>query len=269
MLALCGLFWSTAGVLIVMVDMPSPAIWSVRSGIAALVLAAIVRPSWRDLAPAEWVAACALAATTGLFVMANKLTTPANALLIQYSAPVWVALLGNRFLGERTRAIDWIAIVLVIGGVTLVFVDGLELDHTLGNFVAFLAGIAYATSVIAYRKVAIARPDAGPMRAMILGHAIAAVVGAPWLAASPMPDLDGALALLGLGLVQQVAATLCYAAALRHASAMEAMLVPVIEPVLSPIWVALAFGLLPGPWALVGGVIVIGAVVARGLAPVT
>ena len=94
------------------------------------------------------------------------------------------------------------------------------------------------------------------------------MIGAPFLFMYAPPDAHGWLALAGLGIVQQAAAYLCYAWAIRHATALEAMLIPVIEPILSPLWVALAFGERPGPWALVGGAIVVGAVVMRGaLAP--
>jgi drug/metabolite transporter (DMT)-like permease len=69
--------------------------------------------------------------------------------------------------------------------------------------------------------------------------------------------------LLALGVVQQAAAYLCYARAIRHATALDAILVPVIEPILSPLWVALVIGEYPGPWALLGGAIVVGAVTLR------
>jgi drug/metabolite transporter (DMT)-like permease len=109
-----------------------------------VLLYAIRRPSFAHITRWEWAAAAALAATTGLFIVANKLTTPANAILIQYSAPVWVALLGRWFLGEPSTRLDWFAIVLVIGGITLFFFDQLSLDHAIGNAVALGAGVAFA-----------------------------------------------------------------------------------------------------------------------------
>ena len=79
------------------------------------------------------------------------------------------------------------------------------------------------------------------------------------------PGLTGWAALLALGLVQQAAAYLCYAWAIRHATALEATLIPVIEPIMSPVWVAILFGERPGSWAIVGGTIVVGAVTLRAL----
>jgi len=268
LLALCGVLWSTAGLLIKLVDWSSAAIWSARSAIAALGLYAIRRPSLTRISAAEWRAAFALAATTGLFILANKLTTAANAILIQYSAPIWVALLGAGLLGERASRLDWLTIGAVLGGITLFFFEQLTLDHVAGNLIALAAGIGFAFSVTSLRKVAMTPGLAGPsdpLRPLLLGNVIGAVFGAPFMLMSAPPGLTGWGALLALGLGQQAAAYLCYAWAIRHATALEATLIVVIEPILSPVWVAIAFGEWPGPWALLGGVIVVGAVTARGL----
>ncbi|HEY4240770.1 MAG TPA: DMT family transporter [Kofleriaceae bacterium] len=269
LLVLTGLFWSSAGVLIEGVAWSPAAIWSVRSAIAAASLLAVRRFSWRGITRWEWAAACGLAATTGLFVVANKLTTPANAILIQYSAPVWVALFGAWFLGERVTKLDWATIVVVLGGIALFFRDHLTVDHAAGNVVALAAGVAFAFGAMTMRKAATTPGRDGPidpLRPLLLGNLLGAVLGAPWvIASSAWPDAKGWGALVALGVVQQGAAYLCYGAAIRHASAIDVMLVPVIEPILSPIWVAIAYGEIPGPWALVGGVIVVGAVTLRAV----
>ena len=276
LLALCGLFWSTGGLLIKLVHWHPLAIWSARSAIAAAALCLVHRPNLRRLTRGEWAAAAALAATTGLFILANKLTTAANAILIQYSAPVWIALLGVWFLGERATRLDWLTIGLVLSGIVLFFFEQLTLDHVAGNLVALTAGVTFAFSAMTLRRVAtahLAGPSAGssgparapldPMRPLVLGNLIGAALGAPAMLLDSPPDATGWAALLALGVVQQAAAYLCYARAIRHATALDAMLVPVIEPILSPLWVALAFGERPGPWALAGGVIVVGAVSLR------
>jgi drug/metabolite transporter (DMT)-like permease len=253
-------------VLIKLVDWHPGAIWSARCAIAAAALYAIRRPKLTGIQPAEWGVAAALAATTGLFIAANKLTTAANAILIQYSAPVWVALLGYAFLGERTTRLDWLTIAAVLGGIALFFLDQLALDHAAGNLVALGSGVAFAANALLMRKVALTHTPSGPidpLRPLLLGNLLGAVLGAPFLASVPALDATGWGALVALGVVQQAFAYLCYAAAIRHARALEVILVPVVEPILAPVWVALAFGEWPGPWALVGGAIVIGAVTAR------
>jgi drug/metabolite transporter (DMT)-like permease len=260
----CGLFWSTAGVLIEAVHWHPLAIWSARSAIAAIALYAIRRMPFRGITRAEVAAACALAATTGLFVIANKLTTAANAILIQYSAPIWVALLGQWFLGERATRLDWLTIFVVLGGIALFFFDKLTTDHVAGNLVALAAGVAFAFGAMTMRKAAL-DPTVDPLRPLFLGNLLGAVAGLPWLFSTPLPDARGWAALVALGLVQQAAAYLCYAAAIRHAKAIEVMLIPIIEPILSPLWVAIAFDERPGPWALAGGSIVVGAVTLRAV----
>jgi drug/metabolite transporter (DMT)-like permease len=285
LLALCGVLWSSAGALIKLVAWHPLAIWSVRSAIAAAFLYGAARPSLRGITRAEWGAAVALAATTGLFIAANKLTTAANAILIQYSAPIWVAALGQWFLGERASRLDWATIAIVLGGVALFFVDQLEAAHVAGNLVALAAGVAFAFSAMSLRRIARPGGSGGALRPMLLGNLLGAALGAPFVLASlipalgpalgptlgpaigggPTPDLVGWAALLALGLFQQGAAYLCYAHAIRRASALEALLIPIVEPILSPIWVMLAFGERPGRWALVGGLIVVGTVTARAL----
>ena len=267
-LAACGILWSTGGLLIKYVDWHPMAIWSARSTVAAGLLWVARRPGLRGIRRGEWAAAIALAATTGLFIVSNKLTTAANAILIQYSAPVWIALLGSWFLGERATRLDWITIVLVIGGITLFFFEDLTTDHMLGNLTALGAGVAFAFSAMTLRKVALAdtaEAPIDPLRPMFLGNLVAAVVGAPFMLLHAPPDAHGLGALLALGLAQQGVPYLLYARAIRHATALEAMLIPIVEPILSPLWVLLALGERPGPWALLGGAIVIGSVIFRAV----
>ena len=264
MLFACGLFWSTAGVLIELVHWHPLAIWSARSAIAAIALYAVRPMSFRAVTRGELAAACALAATTGLFVIANKLTTPANAILIQYSAPIWVALLGQWFLGEKATRLDWITIVVVLAGIALFFFDQLTTDHVAGNLVALAAGVAFAFGAMTMRRAALDK-RVDPLRPLFLGNVLGAVLGAAWVFTSPLPGARGWAALVALGIFQQAAAYLCYAAAIRHAKAIEVMLIPIIEPILSPLWVALAFGEWPSGWALAGGAIVVGAVTGRAV----
>lgn len=265
-LAVVGVLWSTAGALIMAVEWPPAAIWGLRSAIAALALGAIARPSLRGLTGAEWASAAALAITTGLFILANKWTTPANAILIQYAAPAWAAIMAAVFLREPARAIDGVTIVLALAGVALFFLDELSFAHQRGNAVALIAGVTFAANVVLLRHIA-RRPGGGSssaLRAMWLGQALAAVVALPWVVTAPALPATGWAAMLALGLVQQTATTLLYAWAIRRVTAVEGLLLPIVEPILSPVWVGLAFAVWPGPMALVGGAIVVAAVTLRG-----
>ncbi|MEZ4398838.1 MAG: DMT family transporter [Kofleriaceae bacterium] len=267
-LVLVGLLWSTAGALIKYVAWPAVAIWGLRSAIASVALILVFRPTWRGITRTEWASAVALAATTGLFVLANKWTTAANAILIQYSAPAWAAILAAVVLGERATRVDWIAIGVAVVGVTLFFFDQLAFDHLAGNLVALGAGVCFATNVVLLRKIARAPVGtSSALRAMLLGHVIAAVVAMPFVVTAPSLPASGWMAMAALGLLQQTAPTLLYAWVIRRVTAVEGLLIPIVEPIVSPVWVWLLFDERPGAWAVVGGVVVLGAVTWRGVAP--
>jgi drug/metabolite transporter (DMT)-like permease len=265
-----GILWSTAGALIKFVAWPPAAIWGLRSGIAAVLLVGVFRPSWRGITRTEWLSALALAVTTGLFILANKWTTAANAILIEYSAPAWAAMIGAVVLGERATRLDWVTIGLALAGVVLFFVDQLAFDHVAGNLMALVAGVTLAIHVVLLRKIARRGADAAAgtaLRAMILGQVIAAVVGLPFVITAPPLPASGWAAMLALGVLQQTVPTLFYAWAMRRVTAVEGLLIPIVEPILSPVWVWLAHGERPGRWALLGGAIVVGAVTLRSLLP--
>jgi drug/metabolite transporter (DMT)-like permease len=204
------------------------------------------------------------AACTVTFCAATKLTTAANAILLQYTAPVWVALFGAWFLGERTTRADWFTIAAVLAGMALFFADNLELANVLGNSLAVLSGLSFAGMTIALRR----QKDTSASESIILGNLLAFAIGLPWIIGAPALTPGGWLALGLLGTVQLGVAYWLYARAIKHVTALEAVLIPVIEPILNPLWVLLATGEKPSRLALVGGVIVLIAITLRAVASV-
>lgn len=256
-LILCGVLWSTGGLLIKLSSWPPLAIWCARSAIAAAFLWMVARPRWHDVGRADIGAAVTYALTTALFIAANKNTTAANAILIQYAAPVWVALASYRLLGEVTTQRDWWFLGGTLVGVGLFFAGDLGAGHLLGNVFALTASVTFAAHVMFMRRAN------DPLRAFIIGGGMAALLGVPFLLAAPAPSGGDLIAIGLLGLVQQGATALLFAWAIRRVSALEGLLLPMLEPVLSPLWVALVVGEVPGPIALVGGAIVIGLTILR------
>ncbi len=261
LLIAAALCWSLGGLLIKAVAWPPLAVAGARGLIAALFLAAISHGLRFHFSRAQLLGAFSYAACTITFCVATKLTTAANAILLQYTAPVWVAIFGASLLGERTTRADWFTIVAVLGGIVLFFADSLALTGMLGNAFALLSGVFFAGMVIALRR----QKDGSPVESVILGNVIAFFVGLPWIVGAPMLTATGWSALLVLGLVQLGFSYWLYTRAIRHVTALEGVLIPVIEPLLNPLWVLLAIGERPTPKALAGGAIVLGAITLRGI----
>lgn len=262
-LALLGAagLWSIGGVLIKWIDWHPMAIVGTRSAIAAALMWAVVRRPQFNWSRAQIAGAVTYAVTVMLYVSAVKLTTAANAILLQYTAPVWVALFGAWFLGERATRIDWLAIVLSLGGMALFFKDGLASQSLVGDLLAALSGITIAWMMLFMRR----QKHAAPLESVLLGNVLAALGGAPFLFAQPLPDARGWLALIVLGVLQLGLAYVLYTYAIRHVNALEAVIILTLEPILNPIWVLLLIGERPRGWALVGGLLVLGAVTLRGV----
>jgi len=261
LLVLAALCWSLGGLLIKSVTWAPLAVAGGRGCIAALFLLLTNRGLRFHFSPHQIIGAVAYAACTVTFCVATKLTTAANAILLQYTAPVWIALFGAAFLGERATRADWLTIAAVLGGMTLFFADALELTHFLGNAIAVASGIFFAAMTIALRK----QKDTSASESIILGNALAFLAGLPWIVRAPALSAAGWSALLLLGTVQLGVSYWLYARAIKHVTALEAVLIPVIEPVLNPVWVLLAMHEKPSALALAGGVIVLTAVIVRAV----
>jgi drug/metabolite transporter (DMT)-like permease len=261
-LVFTALLWSMGGVFIKSVDWNPLAIAGARSAIAAVFLAlALGRPRIRLSWPLIG-AAVSTAATMLLFVSATRLTTAANAVVLQYLAPIHVALLAPRFLGEPTRRSDWAALALAVVGMTLFFWDDVSPDGQLGILLALASSLTFAGIPLCLRKLG---DRGGQTEAVLLGNAILAVGCLPFYFQGPPPDMAGVGGLLALGIVQTGLAYFIYTKAIRHVRALEGMLIPVIEPIFNPVWVFLFIGEKPSGMAMIGGLIVLGAATMQGV----
>lgn len=240
---------------------PGLAVAGGRGFIAALFLLATNRGLRFHFSRDQVIGAVGYAACTVTFCTATTLTSAANAILLQYTAPVWVALLGAWLLKEPATRADWLTIVVALGGMALFFKDSLTLGHLDGDTLAVLSGVCFAAMTIALRK----QKDGSPIESIILGNVLAFLIGLPWIVKSPMLPASGWAALIILGVVQLGMSYWLYARAIRHVTALEAVLIPVIEPVLNPVWVLVFRGEKPSGWALLGGLVVLSAVTVRAV----
>ncbi|HHV81533.1 MAG TPA: DMT family transporter [bacterium] len=262
-LVLTAILWSLGGVLIKSVKWNPVAIAGARSAIASLVMLAYIRRPRFTWSRAQILAAIFYAGTVILFVTANKLTTAANAILLQYGAPVYVAIFGSIILKEKTTTADWITISLVIFGMFLFFLDELRPGDLSGNIIAILSGITFALYIVFMRK----QKDESPIESTLLGNILTVIIGLPFMLSSSPETRSSWIGILLLGTIQLGISYILYSIAIKDVTALEAILIPIIEPVLNPVWVFLAMGETPGRWAFVGGAIILASVTLRYTIP--
>jgi drug/metabolite transporter (DMT)-like permease len=260
LLLLTAVLWSLGGVLIKSIDAPPMAIAAIRSVIALPVVLAFAGWPERPFSHAQIGGAVAYSATVILFVLATRLTTAANAIFIQYTAPLYVAALAPWWLGERSHRSDWLFIAVALGGIALFFLDQLSFAGLWGNVCALASGVAFAATALFLRQ----ERSGSPMTVIVLGNALTAVVGLPFAFSASIPSASW-VPLVLIGVVQLGLPYVLYAIAIRRVTALEATLLPLLEPVLNPLWVMLVIGETPGPWAALGAAVVLGAVLLRGV----
>jgi drug/metabolite transporter (DMT)-like permease len=261
LLVFTAFLWSLGGILIKWVEWAPMAIAGMRSAIAAVVFWIYLRRPRLNWSLAQVGGALAYTSTVILFVIANKMTTAANAILLQYTAPVFVGLFSAWFLGEQATKRDWLTVLMVIGGMILFLLDDLSVGSLYGNLLAILSGVSFAAMIIFLRK----QKTDSPVESVFLGNIITAVLGLPFYFHSA-PQLTGWIGLLLLGVFQLGFSYILYTQAIKRVTALQAVLVPVIEPVLNPVWVLIFLGEVPGPWAILGGLVVLVSVAVRCLA---
>lgn len=252
--------WSFGGLWIKFIDWNPVAIAGVRCLLAFVVIAAVKPQALREVSWGAFPGAIAYAAVMFLFVLATKLTTAANAVFLHYTAPVYIALFGPWFLGERTRPRDWLLIAIALGGIALFFCDQLSFQGLCGVAAGLASGFSSAWLIMLIRRQRHGSPEAVTQLGNLLTFCVA--LPAMWPASHLVSSAPW---LVGLGAVSLGVPYLFYAKAIRHVKALDASLITVIEPILSPVWVMLVLGEHPSSLAIAGGTVVLGTSVVRSI----
>jgi drug/metabolite transporter (DMT)-like permease len=254
-LAACAILWSSSGILIKFVSWHPLAIAGGRSVIAAvLMLVFLGRKPRFSLEPKLLLGGALYAATMLLFVAANKLTTSANAILLQYSCPAWTALGAAIVLKEKPKPIDLVFAGLTIGAMALFFLDDLSAGGALGNALAALSGVTFGFSFVFMRG----QEKGTQEESLILSHIITFAVSIPFMAMSRPPEgVSSWIALAAMGVFQIGIASILFSYGLKRVGALESVLTTSLEPILNPLWVFLLKGEKPGLWAIIGGALII------------
>ena len=253
---LCAALWSIAGIFIKLIPWNSIVIAGLRSLIAGLVMFVYMRARGigftadrRSLA-----GGAALCLTLTCFVAANKLTTAANSIVLQFTAPMFIVVFSALFLKKRFSRADVLAVVLTMAGISLFFFDQLTPGHLAGNCVAMFAGMAFACYYMSLEGAS----ESQRMSAILIAHGLTFLVGLPFTFVYP-PELSAApvACILVLGVVQLGIPYVLLGRASGACPPLACSLLGAVEPLLNPVWVFIFDGEAPGLWALIGGVVVV------------
>jgi drug/metabolite transporter, DME family len=258
-----ALLWSTGGLFIKWTALSAYQLSFWRSLLAVVTVAIFTRREGFGINGITVVTSILYAALLLLFVIATKLTTAANAIFLQYTAPIYVLVLEPLLYKEKFRRSDLFTVIACIVGMTLFFVGKLRPQDVSGNLTALASGVCFAFYVLLLRHSR--SQQVNRASSVIYGNLILVIALAPFgLAAIPVMTTNDIIAVSYLGIVQiGVAYTLFTLGMARGVRSLDAGIVGYIEPVLNPVWVFLMLGERPSQWALVGGAIIISAVLAH------
>ena len=261
MMAACAVLWSLGGIFIKLISWHPLLISGGRSLIAAAVVGLYM--AWKKIP----VKVCHYSVAAGIslclcllfFVVANKLTTAANAIVLQYTAPIFILLVNALFFGQKLRKKEVLAVLGTMAGTVLFFLDQLSPGNLLGNLLAILAGM-FLGSMFAIVGQA-GGDDSVRMSGILFAHILTALLGIPMgLPATTSCSGWEILYILILGVLQLGIPYVLYALASRDCPPLACSLIGMLEPLLSPVWVLIFAHEIPGVFALLGACVIIGVV---------
>ncbi|HEX4822910.1 MAG TPA: DMT family transporter [Candidatus Polarisedimenticolaceae bacterium] len=266
-----AILFSSGGAAIKATSLTGWQVASFRSGVAALAVLLMLPAARRGWGVRPLVVGIGYAATMICFVLANKLTTSANTIFLQSTAPIYLVLIGPLVLREpiRRREVAFMAVLIV--GLALFFIGREPVRITApqpmqGNVIALLSGVFWALTIAGLRFVGrTGGPSGGAAASVVLGNLIACLVAMPF--ALPVGQIAFRdVAVVGfLGVFQIGLAYVFLTAGITHVGALEASLLLLAEPVLNPLWAWLVHGERPSAWSSAGGIVIVAATVAKSL----
>ena len=259
-----AILWSTGGLFIKATHLSAIELSFGRSLLAAITIAIATRREGFGLNRVSAVTSLLYAALLILFVLATKLTTAANAIFLQYTAPVYVLILEPLFYNEKSRRRDFATVAACVAGMSLFFVGKLRPEDVSGNLLALASGVCFALFFLLLRHSK-AR-DVNRASSAIYGNLIVVLICAPAFFTAAGRGISGEdfARIAYLGIVQIGFAYLLFTLAMaRGVRSLDAGIIGYIEPVLNPIWVFLFIGERPSGWAIGGGVIIIASVLCH------
>jgi drug/metabolite transporter (DMT)-like permease len=261
-----ALLLSTGGLFIKAVDLDAYGISMWRSLLAGVTIWIILRPTLRRPSAAMAGIAASYAGMLFFLVVATRLTTAANAIFLQFTAPLYVAVLAGVFLKERPTQLDLVTLAVTFVGMALFFVGRLETDALTGNLFGIAAGLCFGCMLVLFRAPGVEADDR--VSAVVIGNLGLAALLLPVNVARGegevfTPGFADAAGLAFMGFLQIGLGYIAMTYGIARVVALEASLINMIEPVLNPVWVFIFLGENPGGWAVLGGAIIVVAVAVR------
>jgi DME family drug/metabolite transporter len=261
-----AILWSTGGLFIKATHLSAYELSFGRSLLAAITIAIFTRREGFGINRISAVTSILYAALLILFVLATKLTTAANAIFLQYTAPVYVLILEPLFYKEKFRGRDFVTVAACVAGMSLIFVGKLRPQDVNGNLFALASGVCFALFFLLLRHSK-AR-DVNRASSAIYGNLIVVLICAPAFIGATQRGISAADfgCIAYLGVIQIGFAYLLFTLAMaRGVRSLDAGIIGYVEPVLNPIWVFLFIGEQPSGWAIIGGAIIIASVIVHML----
>ena len=260
-LIIAALMWSVGGLFIKLVDLSPIAITGTRSIAAALVFLIYLKKPQLYWNRYFIIGVISYAAMMLLYVFSIRLTTAANAIFLEFTAPIYVVILGYFVLNERITIFDILSMFVIFSGMTLFFIDELSFYGFWGKIMAAVAGVCLGVVTIMIRK-----ENESAFQIVLIGNILTALICIPFMFAGfqETASTDWFIIFV-LGIVQLGIPYILYTKALRQVKALDAILVSMIEPILNPFWVYIFVGEKMGEWALFGGILVLSGSIGRAI----
>jgi drug/metabolite transporter (DMT)-like permease len=260
MTILAAILWSTGGLFIKLLPLDAFTILFYRSFYAAIIFIIIFRKSLFRFNKLSLVSILFYAPLLIAFVTSTKLTTAANAIFLQYTAPAFVLLLEPYFVRTKLTKINIFTVTVCFAGMCLFFVEQFSRpDNWLGIWIAFLNGLILAGLLITQKMN---KPEFQP-GAVFLGNIVVCLITLPWFIDNPFPTVQENNYLMILGFGQLGLGFALFLFGQKYLPAIESSLISMLEPILNPVWVFIGYGENPGYWAVVGGLVIIAALIFR------
>lgn len=262
-----ALLYSTGGAAIKAISLTSWQVASLRSLIAAIAILLLVPESRRGWTLLVWIISLSHALTLVLFVLATRLTTSANAIFMQATAPFYLLAIGPLLLKEPNTKRDYLLGGAVGVGMLLFFFDApsttaLAPNPALGNALAAVTGLTWALTLTGLRKLG-KQPGTNNLSVVATGNLTAFALAAPFAFPIASIGATGIAALIYLGVFQIGLAYVCLTRGVRQVPAFETSALILLEPAMNPVWTYFLHGETPGPLSLGAGAIIIGATLAH------